>query len=90
MRITINRVDGIVIIDGLALRIDLSPIDADISVVQWNGAKGNGWIEHVYDPFEPQNFKANVPIDSIADFQFAIDAYRAEEERLAQEKESLK
>jgi hypothetical protein len=84
MHVTINRLDGIVIIDGNALPLDLSRIDEAIAVVQWDG--GRGWIEYVNDQFAPPDeFKPNAPIESIADFAFAIDAHRAEAERLSRE-----
>jgi hypothetical protein len=84
MQVTINRVDGLVIIDGKPLTVDLSRMDKAIAVVQWDGVKARGWIEYVNDRFAAGDFRANTPIDTIADFSFAIDAYRAKAERLAQ------
>ncbi|SEK64449.1 hypothetical protein [Nitrosovibrio tenuis] len=67
MRMTIIREDGIVGVDGIFRRIDLSALQTDIRAVQWNGVSGH--IE--YDT------AANTPLESIADFQSFIDAWMA-------------
>jgi len=67
MRITIVRDDSVVGVDGIFRHIDLSAMPAAIRAVQWNGV--NGHIE--YDDM------ANSPLDSIADFQQFVDAWRA-------------
>jgi hypothetical protein len=67
MRITIVRDDSVVGVDGIFRRINLSAMPAGIRAVQWNGV--NGHIE--YDD------ASNTPLQSIADFQQFIDAWRA-------------
>jgi hypothetical protein len=65
MRITIIHDDSVVGVDGIFRRIDLSAMPAGIRAVQWNGVTGH--IE--YDD------AANMPLDSIADFQQFVDAW---------------
>ncbi len=45
MRITINRADGIVGVDGVFRVVDLSALDAAINVIQFDAVKGRGHVE---------------------------------------------
>jgi hypothetical protein len=71
--------------------LDASLLDVDIHAVQWKGTYG--WIERK-DPLTDR-LVANEDIDSVDQFQFAVDAwnaaYQAEQEALlaeAQQQES--
>jgi hypothetical protein len=67
MRVTINRVDGLVGIEGMFKALDLSSLPSNLRVVQWNGSSGHvEWTD--------QN---NTTISSFADYQQYIDAYNA-------------
>ena len=77
MRVTIIPTDGYVSVDGLGYAdLDLSSVDPSIHAVQFNGAAG--WIEFVDAPDGTK--PANQPIDSIAAFQSAIDAWNVANE----------
>lgn len=72
MQLTIIKQDGVVVVDGVAYSGLALPQLADtIHAVQWNGV--NGEIEHK-DPIT-NKMTSNEPIDSISQFQFAIDAW---------------
>lgn len=67
MRVTINKVDGLVGIDGMFKALDLSSLPSDLRVVQWNGSSGHvEWAN-----------QANTEISSLSDYQQYIDAYNS-------------
>jgi len=65
MRVTIIREDGIAIIDGRTIGIDLSDMPEDIHAVQWRDSSGH---------IERQGFP-NEPIQSISGFQTWISRW---------------
>lgn len=67
MRLTIIRDDGVVGIDGVFKKVDLSSLSAGIRVVQWDGESGH--IEF-YNPASP-----NLEIGNITQFQGLVDAW---------------
>lgn len=67
MRVTIIRDDGVVGVDGVFRRVDLSGLPAAIRAVQWDGSSGH--IE--YDAAE------NTGINSISSYQSFIDLWTA-------------
>lgn len=72
MRVTIIPTDGYVAVDGIGyLELDLTAIDPSIHAVQWHGE--SGWIEY---SDTPDGKPANVFIDTLAEFQPAIEAWR--------------
>ena len=48
MRVTINQIDGVVVVDGIGRKVDLSTLDPKIHVIQFDTVKGAGHIE--FDP----------------------------------------
>jgi hypothetical protein len=76
MRATIVRDDNTVLVDGKAKAVDCSSMSPDIRVVQWYDTHGS--VEYVNLPgIQPDEYKANQPIDSMAEFQEILDAYAA-------------
>ncbi|MBF0121172.1 MAG: DUF4376 domain-containing protein [Desulfobacterales bacterium] len=75
MRLTIVKADNVVIMNGQALRIDLSSLSLpeDFRALQWFGTSG------VIEDTACRNIK----IENLDSFQAVIDAYNAEKERLA-------
>ena len=73
MLVTIVVPDNIVSIDGRTLPVDCSAIDGNIRVVQWYGTFGE--VEFMNEP--GKTFKANGRLDSVGDFQDAIDTWQA-------------
>lgn len=67
MRVTIIRDDGVVGVDGVFRKVDLSSLTSGIRAVQWSGATGHA--EH--------DDMSNSELDSISDFQGLIDAWVA-------------
>ena len=53
MRVTIIQEDGVVGVDGVFRRVDLSDLDANIHAIQWDSEKGKGHIEYD-DSLEPR------------------------------------
>jgi hypothetical protein len=73
MKLTIIRPDGIVIVDGVALKVDCSTVATDIHAVQWNGQRGH--IEYAVD--DVGNKKLNDQIEDVAQFRPIIDSWNA-------------
>lgn len=74
MQLTIIQHGGVVVVDGVAYSgLALPQLSNTIHAVQWDGTSGE--IEHK-DPVT-NKMTANEPIDSIEQFQFAIDAWNA-------------
>lgn len=67
MRLTIIRVDGVVAVNGVFRKVDLTGFPAHIHAVQWDGA--SGYIE--------LNDGTNEPITSIAPYTAFIDRWTA-------------
>lgn len=67
MRVTIIRDDGVVGVDFVFRKVDLSALPTSVRAVQWDGTKGH--VEHDED--------AETALDSIADFQAFIDLWTA-------------
>lgn len=75
MNITVVNTDNVVMIDGEGLNFDFQ-LDDNIWAIQWNGTTGE--IE----------YKDNTPNEELTDFtrfQYLIDAYSAEKQRIADE-----
>jgi hypothetical protein len=67
MKLTIVRADGVVGVDGVFLKIDLSDQPANLHAVQWDGESGHvEWTD-----------KNNTTLTSIAAYQPVIDAWQA-------------
>src|SRR5262245_13392488 len=64
MDVTIVVHDNIVIVDGVARRVDCSAVDQMVRIVRWDGAKG--WVEFHNDPLSP--FNRNGRLTKAADF----------------------
>lgn len=76
MKLTIIPSDGVVLINGRALKIDLAkfPQLAGIHSVQWDGVKGH--VEYDNSAIEvPEDFRHNVEIASVEAYQPIIDAW---------------
>jgi hypothetical protein len=73
MKLTIIFPDDIVIIDGIALKVDCSAMSPGIHAVQWNGQRGH--IEYAVD--DVGNKKLNDQIEDVAQFQPIIDSWNA-------------
>lgn len=69
MRVTIIKEDGVVGIDGVFRRVDLSGVPAGIRAMQWDGTKGH----REYD----DDSIANTTIETIAGLQSFIDLWNA-------------
>lgn len=67
MRVTIIRDDGVVGVDFVFRKVDLSALPEGVRAVQWYGTKGH--VEH--------DEAAETPLDSIAAFQSFIDLWTA-------------
>lgn len=83
MRVTINKLDGIVQVDGEAYRVDLSALPDYVAMVQWFDT--DGWIEFAQD-----HRKAFLPNCKIADFtpyQHVFLAWKAAKIKAAEEAE---
>jgi len=75
MNVTVIKEDNVVVIDGEALNFDFQ-LDSNIWAIQWNGT--NGHVE----------FKDNTPNEDITDFsayQFLVDVYNTEKNRVTAE-----
>ena len=75
MNITIIKEDRLVSVNGDALNFDYN-LDDNIWAIQWNGV--NGEVE--YNDGSP-----NQSINSFADYQYLLDAFNVEKQRLADE-----
>lgn len=71
MQVTIVADDGVVIVNGQALPVDLSQLDANIHAVQWTGSAG--WIE--FKPDADGNRQLNEKFTDLARFQQFVDAW---------------
>ena len=67
MRLTIIRDDGVVGIDGVFKKVDLSSLSAGIRAVQWNGVNGHIEFDNDVSP--------NLPINNIDAYQVYADAW---------------
>jgi hypothetical protein len=75
MNITIIKEDNVVVVDGEALNFTLD-LEEYIWAVQWNGTTGE---------IEFSDGTPNQEITDFTRFQYLIDAYNAEKQRLADE-----
>jgi hypothetical protein len=75
MNITIIKEDRLVSVDGDALNFDYN-LDDNIWAIQWNGV--NGEVEH-------NDGSPNESINSFSDYQYLVDAFNVEKQRLADE-----
>lgn len=69
MRVTIVKDDGVVGVDGVFRKVDLSSLHPLVRAVQWNGS--NGHVE-----FQDAN-PANLELTSFADYQIYIEMWTA-------------
>jgi len=72
MKITIIKEDRLITIDGEALNFDYT-LDDNIWAIQWNGSSG----EVEYNDGSP-----NEPINSFTEYQYLVDAFNVEKQRL--------
>ena len=82
MRVTIIPTDGYVSVDGEGFdKLDLSSISANVHAIQWFDTEGEVEIKD-----SRGRITQNQPIDSIAPYQAAIDAWQiAKDEAILQE-----
>jgi hypothetical protein len=71
MQLTIIADDGVVIVNGKPLPVDLSQLDASIHAVQWTGA--TGWVE--FKPDENGDRQLNAKFTDLAPYQQFVDAW---------------
>ncbi|WON73742.1 hypothetical protein [Nitrosospira sp. Is2] len=67
MRVTIIRDDGVVGVDGVFRRVDLSTLPARIRALQWNGVSGHVEYDH----------GANTTLHDLAAFQTFVELWNA-------------
>lgn len=79
--LTIIVDDKLIVVDGVALNFEFE-IDQEVWAVQWQGQSGH--IE-----YRDLN-TVNEEIDSIAQFQYLVDAHNAEKARLEAEAEQAR
>lgn len=72
-RMTIIREDNAVAIDGRFYTVDCSSVPADVHIVQWYGAVGEGEIEFVQPYGKPKPSAKR--IKSITAYQTVIDLW---------------
>jgi hypothetical protein len=72
-KITINRADGQVTIDGVTRKIDCGSLPSYVSVIQWSDDASAGWIEFVNDGHGA--FLPNARIVDFAPYQYLRDAW---------------
>lgn len=84
MKVTINRADNRVSVDGEAYNVDLSSLPAYISVIQWFGDKGH--IEFINDG--RGQFMPNIAIGDISAYHYVIDAWKVAKQEEADRKEA--
>lgn len=75
MNITIVKEDKVVMIDGEGLNFDFT-LDDNIWAIQWNGTTG----EVEYNDGAP-----NLTLESFSDYQYLVDGYNTENQRVADE-----
>lgn len=75
MNVAVIKEDSVVVINGEALNFTFDLMD-NIWAVQWDGVKGE---------VEFSDGKPNQEITSFLDFQYLVDAYNTEKQRLADE-----
>jgi hypothetical protein len=79
MRVSIIPVDGYVSVDGEGFdKLDLSFISADVHAIQWFDTDGEVEIKD-----SRGRITQNQPIDSIAPYQAAIDAWQIAKDEAA-------
>jgi hypothetical protein len=74
MRVTINRVDGHVLVGGQPRDVDCSSLPAYVGVIQWDGGAAAGCIEFVNDGYGV--FLPNTKIVDFAPYAYLIEAWR--------------
>lgn len=75
MRLTINKADSAVYVDGVMYNVDCSALPADFWALQWYGDHGD--IEWV-DPTKPYHYAVrNDTITDITPYQSYIDGWNA-------------
>ena len=75
MNITIVKEDKVVMIDGEGLNFDFT-LDDSIWAIQWDGTTG----EVEYNDGTP-----NLTLESFSDYQYLVDGYNTENQRVADE-----
>ena len=86
MRVSIIREDNSVTVDGVALAIDCTDLWAMIHAIQWKDNEGE--IEFV--PDADGRRMANLKIYAMTQFQYLVDRFNIERERLHVEAEKKK
>jgi hypothetical protein len=72
MNVTIVKEDRVVMVDGHTLNFDFTMAD-NIWAIQWNGSVG----EVEYNDGTP-----NLELDTFSEYQYVVDAYTQEKQRL--------
>ena len=72
MNVTIVKEDRVVMVDGHVLNFDFTMAD-NIWAIQWNGSVG----EVEYNDGTP-----NLELDTFSEYQYVVDAYTQEKQRL--------
>jgi hypothetical protein len=75
MKVIVVNPDNKIIIDGVALEFDFA-LSTDIWAIHWDGYTGH--VEYV-------GLKANTEITDFSDYQYLVDAYNTEAQRLEAE-----
>lgn len=78
--LTIIPSDSVVIIDGVARRVDLSGVPlrgGTVHAVQWDAEREQGYIEFIDDDPNDSIRPANEALASITEFQLAVAAWEA-------------
>jgi hypothetical protein len=74
---SVVKADNFVVIDGIAKPVDCSSLDPTIHAIQWNEERQKGHIEFVDEDPNDGICEPNINIDSIAPYQFLIEAWQA-------------
>ena len=75
MRVTINRVDGHVLVDGQVRDVECASLPAYVSVIQWDDDAAAGWIEFINDGHGV--FLPNSRIVDFSPYAYLIEAWEA-------------
>lgn len=71
-RMTIVKIDNIVVIDGEYYKVDCSDLPENFHALMWDETKGEGEVEWTGKP-KP----SNTPIDSIENYKKYVDRWKA-------------
>lgn len=75
MRVTINRTDNLVYVDGVPKPVDCSGLPNNITAIQWNSEASVGHIE--YEDLPNGGKPRNTMINDFVQYQAYVDAWNA-------------